>query len=100
MEVSSHALDQVRVGAVRFGIAVFTNLTRDHLDYHGTMDSYGAAKARCSRATTGVSRVINVDDPFGRQLAIDPRGRGRVVVTSRGHHPTRAARRVSCAPCT
>ncbi len=45
MEVSSHALDQGRVNAVRFHTAVFTNLTRDHLDYHGTMEKYGAAKA-------------------------------------------------------
>ena len=46
MEVSSHALDQARVDGVRFNTAAFTNLTRDHLDYHGTMDAYGAAKAR------------------------------------------------------
>ena len=46
MEVSSHALDQGRVNAVRFALAVFTNLTRDHLDYHGDMSAYGAAKAR------------------------------------------------------
>jgi UDP-N-acetylmuramoyl-L-alanyl-D-glutamate--2,6-diaminopimelate ligase len=85
MEVSSHALDQARVGAVRFRTAAFTNLTRDHLDYHGTMDSYGAAKARLFALPELKSRVINVDDAFGRQLVIDPRGRGRVVVTSRGH---------------
>ncbi len=92
MEVSSHALDQERVGAVRFRTAVFTNLTRDHLDYHGTMDSYGAAKARLFAREDLVSRVINVDDAFGRQLAIDPRGRGRLVVTSRGHQSrTRSA---------
>lgn len=85
MEVSSHALDQSRVAAVRFRTAVFTNLTRDHLDYHGTMDSYGAAKARLFTREDLESRVINVDDAFGRQLAIDPRGRGRLVVTCRGH---------------
>jgi len=44
--VSSHALDQARVNGVRFNTAAFTNLTRDHLDYHGTMEAYGAAKAR------------------------------------------------------
>ncbi len=85
MEVSSHALDQSRVAAVRFRTAAFTNLTRDHLDYHGTMDSYGAAKARLFTREGLESRVINVDDAFGRQLAIDPRGRGRLVVTCRGH---------------
>ena len=78
MEVSSHALDQARVGAVRFRTAAFTNLTRDHLDYHGTMENYGATKARLFMREDLVSRVINVDDAFGRQLAIDPRGRGRV----------------------
>jgi UDP-N-acetylmuramoyl-L-alanyl-D-glutamate--2,6-diaminopimelate ligase len=85
MEVSSHALDQSRVAAVQFRTAVFTNLTRDHLDYHGTMDSYGAAKARLFTREGLESRVINVDDAFGRQLALDPRGRGRLVVTCRGH---------------
>jgi UDP-N-acetylmuramoyl-L-alanyl-D-glutamate--2,6-diaminopimelate ligase len=85
MEVSSHAIDQARVGAVRFRTAVFTNLTHDHLDYHGSMENYGAVKARLFMREDLVSRVINVDDAFGRQLAVDPRGRGRVVVTSRGH---------------
>jgi UDP-N-acetylmuramoyl-L-alanyl-D-glutamate--2,6-diaminopimelate ligase len=91
MEVSSHAIDQWRVGAVRLRTAAFTNLTRDHLDYHGSMESYAATKARLFR-TELQSRIINVDDPFGRQLAIDPRGRGRLVVVSRGHQShTRAA---------
>jgi UDP-N-acetylmuramoyl-L-alanyl-D-glutamate--2,6-diaminopimelate ligase len=92
MEVSSHALDQSRVSAVRFRTAAFTNLTRDHLDYHGTMENYGAAKTRLFTRADLRSRVINVDDAFGRQLAIDPRGRGRLIVTSRSHHShTRAA---------
>jgi UDP-N-acetylmuramoyl-L-alanyl-D-glutamate--2,6-diaminopimelate ligase len=69
MEVSSHALDQHRVDAVAFDVAVFTNLTRDHLDYHGTMEAYGAAKARLF-AWPGLSAaVINADDAFGRELA-------------------------------
>ena len=85
MEVSSHAIDQFRVGAVRFRTAAFTNLTRDHLDYHGSMDSYGATKARLFTREDLASRVINVDDAFGRVLARDPRGRGRLIVTSRGH---------------
>jgi UDP-N-acetylmuramoyl-L-alanyl-D-glutamate--2,6-diaminopimelate ligase len=85
MEVSSHAIDQSRVAAVRFRTAAFTNLTRDHLDYHGTMDEYGATKARLFTHDSLESRVINVDDAFGRQLAMDARGRGRLIVTSRGH---------------
>jgi UDP-N-acetylmuramoyl-L-alanyl-D-glutamate--2,6-diaminopimelate ligase len=69
MEVSSHALDQGRVGGVRFDTAVFTNLSRDHLDYHGTLEAYGAAKMRLFRSPGLRSAVINVQDPFGRQLA-------------------------------
>ncbi|MGA8706083.1 MAG: UDP-N-acetylmuramoyl-L-alanyl-D-glutamate--2,6-diaminopimelate ligase [Steroidobacteraceae bacterium] len=69
MEVSSHALDQERCAGVRFHTAVFTNLTRDHLDYHGDMAAYGAAKARLFQWPTLKARVINVDDPFGVELA-------------------------------
>ncbi|TYT23002.1 UDP-N-acetylmuramoyl-L-alanyl-D-glutamate--2,6-diaminopimelate ligase [Luteimonas viscosa] len=68
MEVSSHALDQGRVDAVHFAVGVFTNLSRDHLDYHGDMDSYGAAKAKLF-ATPGLrAAVLNLDDPWGRRL--------------------------------
>ena len=49
MEVSSHALDQARVAAARFDAALFTNLSRDHLDYHGTLEAYRAAKLRLAR---------------------------------------------------
>lgn len=69
MEVSSHALDQGRVDGVRFELAVFTNLTRDHLDYHGTMAAYGEAKARLFVWPTLKAAVINIDDAFGRELA-------------------------------
>ncbi len=69
MEVSSHALDQGRVNAVAFEVAVFTNLTRDHLDYHGTMQAYGAAKAKLFTWPGLHSAVINLDDAFGRELA-------------------------------
>jgi UDP-N-acetylmuramoyl-L-alanyl-D-glutamate--2,6-diaminopimelate ligase len=69
MEVSSHALDQRRVGGVRFDTAVFTNLTRDHLDYHGTLEAYGAAKAQLFRGPGLRCAVINVRDPFGQDLA-------------------------------
>lgn len=68
MEVSSHALDQGRVNAVDFEVAVFTNLTRDHLDYHGTMAAYGAAKAKLFAWPGLRSAVINADDAFGREL--------------------------------
>ena len=89
MEVSSHALDQGRVNAVRFHTAVFTNLTRDHLDYHGTMDKYGAAKALLFASTGLVARVINVDDDFGAQLAARPSS-ARLVVTTRREPSTLA----------
>jgi UDP-N-acetylmuramoyl-L-alanyl-D-glutamate--2,6-diaminopimelate ligase len=69
MEVSSHALDQHRVGGVRFHTAAFTNLTRDHLDYHGTMTAYADAKARLFAWPGLALRVINVDDEFGARLA-------------------------------
>jgi len=69
MEVSSHALDQHRVAAVNFRVAAFTNLTRDHLDYHGTMEAYGAAKARLFDMPHLGCGVINVDDAFGATLA-------------------------------
>ena len=65
MEVSSHGLDQGRVNGVAFDVALFTNLTRDHLDYHGTMAAYGAAKARLFAWPGLAAAVINVDDAFG-----------------------------------
>ncbi|HET8849393.1 MAG TPA: UDP-N-acetylmuramoyl-L-alanyl-D-glutamate--2,6-diaminopimelate ligase [Marinobacter sp.] len=68
MEVSSHALDQGRIDGLAMTGAVFTNLTRDHLDYHGTMADYGNAKARLFRREELHFSVLNFDDPFGRQL--------------------------------
>jgi UDP-N-acetylmuramoyl-L-alanyl-D-glutamate--2,6-diaminopimelate ligase len=68
MEVSSHALDQHRVGGVRFDTAVFTNLTRDHLDYHGTLEAYGAAKAKLFSTPGLAHAVINMSDDFGARL--------------------------------
>jgi UDP-N-acetylmuramoyl-L-alanyl-D-glutamate--2,6-diaminopimelate ligase len=73
MEVSSHALDQRRVEAVRFEAAVFTNLTRDHLDYHGTFESYGTAKARLLSWPGLQHAVINAADEFGRTLLLEQR---------------------------
>src|SRR6185436_8143148 len=73
MEVSSHALDQKRVLGVEFDVAIFTNLTRDHLDYHGTMENYFAAKQKLFKALEQGSKkaaaVINIDDAFGARLA-------------------------------
>ena len=68
MEVSSHGLDQGRVADIKYDVAVFTNLTRDHLDYHGTMEAYGDAKAKLFSARGLKHAVINADDAFGRQL--------------------------------
>ena len=81
MEVSSHALSQARVDGVRFSVAAFTNLTQDHLDYHETMEAYGAAKQRLFEELAPSSAVVNIDDPFGRQLA--DRCSGRVLRVSR-----------------
>lgn len=76
-EVSSHALAMERTDGVHFRIAAFTNLTQDHLDYHGDMASYGAAKGRLFRELSPSVAVINVDDPFGRELASELRAAGR-----------------------
>ena len=76
MEVSSHALDLDRADAVHFAAAVFTNLTQDHLDYHGTMEEYFLAKRRLFAPTSADAyppalSVINLDDPYGRRLAAE-----------------------------
>jgi len=68
MEVSSHALDQARVAAVRFDTGVFTNLSRDHLDYHGDMRAYGEAKRSLFHHPGLRCAVVNTDDAFGRAL--------------------------------
>jgi len=73
MEVSSHGLDQQRVWGLDFDVAVFTNLTQDHLDYHRTMESYFDAKLLLFRALGRLAKpafaVVNLDDPWGRRLA-------------------------------
>ena len=85
MEVSSHALDQGRVDGVHFKVGVFTNLTRDHLDYHGTMAAYGDAKAKLFAWPGLESAVLNLDDAFGRELHAGVRAPVRAVgVSSRG----------------
>jgi UDP-N-acetylmuramoyl-L-alanyl-D-glutamate--2,6-diaminopimelate ligase len=68
MEVSSHGLDQGRVAGVNFNTAIFTNLSRDHLDYHGDMASYAAAKRRLFELSSVKQAIINADDEFGRDL--------------------------------
>jgi UDP-N-acetylmuramoyl-L-alanyl-D-glutamate--2,6-diaminopimelate ligase len=76
MEVSSHGLEQGRVNGVAFDCALFTNLTHDHLDYHGSLDAYAAAKARLFDTEGLACAVLNLDDAFGVQLAARLRGRG------------------------
>ncbi|MFN3785787.1 MAG: Mur ligase family protein, partial [Thiothrix sp.] len=71
MEVSSHALDQGRVNGVRFNVAVLTNLTRDHLDYHGTVEAYAEAKRKLFHWADLQAVVLNLDDTFGQQLGAE-----------------------------
>src|SRR4030095_8141695 len=81
MEVSSHGLDQGRVNGVEFDVALFTNLTRDHLDYHGTMAAYGQAKAKLFAWPALAAAIINADDPFGQRLIDAARTRKQRVVS-------------------
>ncbi len=69
MEVSSHALALHRVDALRFELALFTNLTQDHLDFHRDMEGYYASKRRLFAELGPLNALINVDDPFGQRLA-------------------------------
>jgi UDP-N-acetylmuramoyl-L-alanyl-D-glutamate--2,6-diaminopimelate ligase len=69
MEVSSHALDQGRVAGVRFDAAILTNITRDHLDYHGTVEAYAAAKKKLFTTYASGACVLNTDDPHGLMWA-------------------------------
>ncbi len=80
MEVSSHGLDQGRVADVKFDVAVFTNLTRDHLDYHGTMENYGEAKAKLFAFRDLKVAVVNVDDAMGREIAGRVERRGIALI--------------------
>ncbi len=92
MEVSSHALDQQRVAGIPFRVGAFTNLTQDHLDYHGTMEAYRDAKAllfRALPADTGVA-VVNLDDPEGDFY----RGQAPCVCHTYGEHADCQARNI------
>ena len=79
MEVSSHGLVQGRVNGVRFSCALFTNLSHDHLDYHGTMQAYGEAKAQLFLKEGLQTAVLNLDDAFGQDLARRLAGRVRTI---------------------
>ena len=84
MEVSSHALDQGRVAEIPFDVAVFTNLTRDHLDYHGTMEEYFAAKKLLFDGTRYAAprvAIVNGDDPHSEKLARAALQAGAAIVT-------------------
>ncbi len=91
MEVSSHAMELERVRGLRFAAAAFTNLTEDHLDFHGDMESYFQAKSRLfSELDADAAAAINVDDPYGRRLVGLSQGN---VITYGSHesanvHPT------------
>ena len=80
MEVSSHALHQDRVVGTHLNCAVFTNLSQDHLDYHGSMTDYAEAKAKLFELTGLQNAVINLDDAFGRELAIKLLAKGDIKV--------------------
>ncbi len=96
MEVSSHALDQDRVGGVRFDAVAFTNLSQDHLDYHPSMAAYFAAKASVFTPAHAARGTVNADDPWGRRLLeraghpagdVRDRSRRRSARHRRGGHP-------------
>src|SRR5260370_33765480 len=78
MEVSSHAIELHRADALRFAAAIFTNLTRDHLDFHKTMEDYFSAKKRLFDGSLDMNlgaSVINADDEYGRALLKSAKGR-------------------------
>jgi UDP-N-acetylmuramoyl-L-alanyl-D-glutamate--2,6-diaminopimelate ligase len=83
MEVSSHALHQQRTAGVAFNTAVLTHLSRDHLDYHGSVEAYAEAKRRLFQSPQLDCAVLNVDDEFGRTLAEQYRDRLRVIAYQR-----------------
>ena len=83
MEVSSHALDQHRVDGTHFAATCFTNLTHDHLDYHGTIEAYFESKARLFTPVFTNRAAINVDDPHGEALA------QRAAAARSDRHPLR-----------
>lgn len=90
MEVSSHALDQSRVNGIEFAVAALTNLTRDHLDYHGTLEAYATAKRRLFIEHRPGWAVLNGDDVFGQRLATEAQVRSGTIIYGFGERPTSA----------
>jgi len=68
MEISSHAIDQRRIEGINFNSVIFTNLSRDHIDYHGNMENYGETKAKLFLERQSKIKIININDSFGRSL--------------------------------
>jgi UDP-N-acetylmuramoyl-L-alanyl-D-glutamate--2,6-diaminopimelate ligase len=97
MEVSSHALDQKRVWGIAFDVGIFTNLSRDHLDYHGSMESYYNTKCQLFRSLgqlgKSASAIINLDDAWGMQLA-STNGLNAKLITY-GEHPSAMVRAIN-----
>ncbi|MGA7811512.1 UDP-N-acetylmuramoyl-L-alanyl-D-glutamate--2,6-diaminopimelate ligase [Caballeronia sp.] len=91
MEVSSHALHQGRVNGTKFDIAIFTNLTQDHLDYHGTFSAYETAKARLFAWPNLKAAVINRDDAAGQRLIASLQGKTRTIAYGIDESATAAA---------
>lgn len=85
MEVSSHGLDQNRVAGVNFRAGVFTNITHDHLDYHGTLQNYAAAKQKLFESMGLQAAIINLDDPFAPQMVAAAKARADVYSYSLLH---------------
>ena len=81
IEVSSHGLHQGRVNGVHFDVAIFSNLSRDHLDYHGTFAEYGVAKRRLFDSVDLKMSVLNCDDAFGQEIEEDLKQVGAPVMT-------------------
>lgn len=97
LEVSSHAIDQHRVRGLRFPVAAFLNLTRDHIDYHESMEEYYAVKRRLFTGETASrpgTAVVNIDDPHGRQLAAEIESGTRVVTVGQAADADFRAREV------
>lgn len=80
MEVSSHSIDQGRINGIDFAVSVFTNLTRDHLDYHHTMEAYGNTKKKLFESDASRYAVINSDDAFGKQIISELRDKKLLYV--------------------